>query len=316
MSTNANAMIRAGVEAYQADDKAKARQMLEKAIEIDEQSEMAWLWLSVVVESKEDQQIALENVLVINPANERAKQGLKSMGIDPETVINPAPDYNDDEYAVPSSSASVSNNAPEAAAEVYDDWVGNLGIGGNAGAASSTDDIFSDVDFSSDVGFDFGEDLFDDQVYDAYGDESNESDAEYYNNETSDYDEAYDVGDSGHYDESYDVDDSGHYGDTVSELDDLYADIGTFKEFDAALDEDIHDYDMDEFSDDPFQEPEAEEPDEPSLDDLFAQIPAKIVATRLPGSIEATPTSAYMPMAVLGILNVLAIIFIVFQLFS
>lgn len=308
MSTNVAAMIKAGVNAYQAGDKAKARQMLEKAIELDQQSEMAWLWLSAVVESKDDQQIALENVLVINPENDRAKQGLKSMGIDPESVINPPEEEAaDDEYAVPSSSASVSNAVPEASAEEYDDWVGNLGIGGNDEAATSSDDIFADADFSSDAGFDFGEDLFEEATYDepVYDDYGAEGDAEYYDDETADYDESNDA-------------DGEHYGDEVSELDDLYADIGTLEEFDEALDDDIHDYDMDEFSGDPFQEPEEEEeePEGPTLDDLFTQIPPKIAATRLPGSTEATPTSAYMPMAVLGFFNVLAVIFIIFQLFS
>lgn len=303
MSTNADAMIRAGVDAYRAGDKAKARQMLEKAIELDQYSEMAWLWLSAVVESKEEQQTCLTNVLVINPENERAKQGLKSMGIDPATVLaGSAEEPTEDEYAIPSSSASVTSQKQQASAAEYDDWVDNLGISATPTAkeTSQSTDLFGDADFSSDAGFDFGEDLFGD---DAYGDAADDDDAEY----SDEY---------GEYAES--ADDDGHYGDTVNDLDDLYADMGTLEEFDDAVSADIHDYDMDEFSGDPFAVPEPEDEDEepegPSLDELFAQIPAKIAPTRLPGSIEPAPSSAYIPMVVLGILNVIAIIFIIFQI--
>ena len=303
MSTNANAMIKAGVDAYRAGDKAKARQLLEKAVDLDQQNEMAWLWLSAVVESKEEQQLCLENVLVINPANERAKQGLKSLGVDPDTVINqPAAAETYDAYAVPSSSASVNNAISETSSEEYDDWVDNLGIGGSGKSApTQTDDIFSDVDFSSDAGFDFGEELFEDNAsYDAYDDGDEYAD------------EAYED------DEYASSGGSDYYGDEVSDIDDLYADMNTLEEFDSMLDEDIHDYDMDEFSGDPFQEPEPEpaEPEPPSLDDLFAQIPKEIAPTRLPGSIEPRPTSALIPVIIMGILNVLAVLFIIFQFLS
>jgi hypothetical protein len=308
MSTNADAMIRAGVDAYRAGDKAKARQMLEKAIELDQYSEMAWLWLSAVVESKEEQQTCLTNVLVINPENERAKQGLKSMGIDPAAVLaSAAAEPAEDEYAVPSSSSSVTSQKQQASDVEYDDWVDNLGIGTSSAAKTTakTDDLFGDADFSADSGFDFGEDLFGDDAYadagyEEYGDDS------YADDEYADDDYAESGGDGG------------HYGDTVNELDDLYADMGTLEEFDDAVTSDIHDYDMDEFSGDPFAvpEPEPDEPEGPSLDELFAQIPAGIAATRLPGSVEPTPGSAYIPLAILGVLNVLAVIFIVFQLIA
>ena len=87
MSTNSNAMVRAGVDAYKAGNKAEARTMLERAIDLDGYNETAWLWLSAVVETPEEQQTCLENVLVINPDNQRARQGLKSMGVDPESVL-------------------------------------------------------------------------------------------------------------------------------------------------------------------------------------------------------------------------------------
>jgi len=79
MTANVDGMIRAGVEAYKKGNKDEARTLLERAIEIDDHNEMAWLWLSAVVSNKDEQRTCLENVLVINPSNERARQGLQSL---------------------------------------------------------------------------------------------------------------------------------------------------------------------------------------------------------------------------------------------
>ena len=53
-----------------------ARRLLMQVIEHDEQNEQAWLWLSGAVDDPADQQIALENVLAINPHNAAAQAGL------------------------------------------------------------------------------------------------------------------------------------------------------------------------------------------------------------------------------------------------
>jgi tetratricopeptide (TPR) repeat protein len=55
----------------------EARRLLMQVIERDEQNEQAWLWLSGAVEDPADQQIALENVLAINPNNSAARAGLE-----------------------------------------------------------------------------------------------------------------------------------------------------------------------------------------------------------------------------------------------
>lgn len=76
MSVNVKAIIREGVNAYHAGNREEAKTLLLKAIEIEEDNEDAWMWLSGVVDTIEDQQICLENVLTINPNNEKARQGL------------------------------------------------------------------------------------------------------------------------------------------------------------------------------------------------------------------------------------------------
>src|SRR6185295_16929048 len=76
MPANVDGMVREGISAYRAGRKDEARALLMRAVEIDQYNEQAWLWLSAVVESVDEQRTCLENVITINPNNERAKQGL------------------------------------------------------------------------------------------------------------------------------------------------------------------------------------------------------------------------------------------------
>jgi hypothetical protein len=55
----------------------EGRELLLRVIERDEQNEQAWLWLSGAVDDPEDQQVALENVLALNPASRPAQDGLQ-----------------------------------------------------------------------------------------------------------------------------------------------------------------------------------------------------------------------------------------------
>ncbi len=66
-----------GVMALLGGDKARARDMLIRVVDKDEENEQAWLWLSGAVDDPEDQQVALENVLALNPDNEYARAGLE-----------------------------------------------------------------------------------------------------------------------------------------------------------------------------------------------------------------------------------------------
>lgn len=56
--------------------KERARELLIQVIEVDDQNEEAWLWLSGAVDDLEDMQVALENVLHLNPNSEPARMGL------------------------------------------------------------------------------------------------------------------------------------------------------------------------------------------------------------------------------------------------
>ncbi len=199
MTANVEAMVREGIRAYRAGKKAEARALLEKAVEADSYHEQAWLWLSAVVESPEEQRTCLNNVLIINPDNENAKQGL-AMLESPEAASQAAtasaPDQEDDPFAdldfssatafdtslpaqssspfgdtldegaassaaestgnedfkapptATSSASSTYNPADEPTADVYDDWVSDLGLG-NSSADSDSSAIPNTIPASS-----------------------------------------------------------------------------------------------------------------------------------------------------------------------
>ncbi len=72
-------LLRQGVEAARAGQKLEARKIFMQVVEIDPQNELAWMWLSGLMDDLEDRIIACENVLTINPANEKVRVYLDSL---------------------------------------------------------------------------------------------------------------------------------------------------------------------------------------------------------------------------------------------
>jgi ssDNA-binding Zn-finger/Zn-ribbon topoisomerase 1 len=70
-------LLEAGKNSARNGDTAAARSYLTQVVERDPHNEQAWMWLSGVATEPEEQQICLENVLVINPYNAKARQGLE-----------------------------------------------------------------------------------------------------------------------------------------------------------------------------------------------------------------------------------------------
>jgi hypothetical protein len=62
---------------FRAGRKQEARDILMSIVDQDERHEQAWLLLSGMVETLDEQQICLENVLAINPTSEKALKGLE-----------------------------------------------------------------------------------------------------------------------------------------------------------------------------------------------------------------------------------------------
>lgn len=104
MAASIDALIQEAASALKAGRKADARRALDQAIALDERSEQAWLWMSGVVDNDEEQEICLENVLAINPSNQKAQKGLDTLRAKRSAgAVNPA---------VPFVGAETTNSKP------------------------------------------------------------------------------------------------------------------------------------------------------------------------------------------------------------
>ena len=87
-----NQLLKKGIQALKAGQREQARALLMQVIEVDEENERAWLWLSGAVESDEERRICLENVLTLNPQNKVARKGLAKLNAAPinEEILPPS----------------------------------------------------------------------------------------------------------------------------------------------------------------------------------------------------------------------------------
>jgi len=69
-------MLRRGIAAAKAGQRDLARDLLMRVVEEDDGNAPAWLWLSSVMNSLEDREVCLENVLTLEPDNALARRGL------------------------------------------------------------------------------------------------------------------------------------------------------------------------------------------------------------------------------------------------
>src|SRR5512136_2079904 len=69
-------LLRQGIAAARDGQTETARRLLTQVVEQDERNTAAWLWLSGLVESLDDKQVFLENVLTLEPGNQAAQAGL------------------------------------------------------------------------------------------------------------------------------------------------------------------------------------------------------------------------------------------------
>jgi tetratricopeptide (TPR) repeat protein len=68
--------LRQGIAAAKMGQKETARNLLMRVVEQDERNLTAWLWLADAVDSLDDKQVCLENVLTLDPENQAARKGL------------------------------------------------------------------------------------------------------------------------------------------------------------------------------------------------------------------------------------------------
>lgn len=75
------------IGAAKTSQRERARQLLLRVTELDETNITAWLWLSTVLESLDEKQVCLENVLTLDPDNKSARTGLARL----EQLVRSAP---------------------------------------------------------------------------------------------------------------------------------------------------------------------------------------------------------------------------------
>lgn len=104
MPANVDALIKEGIAALKGGNRTEAKQALMKAVEINQQSEQAWLWLSAVSDTVDQRELCLENVLTLNPANEKARKGLEETR--KEKAAKPVQSAFNDPFSLPFGGAA------------------------------------------------------------------------------------------------------------------------------------------------------------------------------------------------------------------
>ncbi|MBI4316038.1 MAG: hypothetical protein HY679_08885, partial [Chloroflexi bacterium] len=117
--------LKAGIDAVKRGQKQAGRDLLLKVVSANELSEEGWFWLSIAVDDPADKITALENVLLINPANRNAQANLtwlrgRPTGASPGSGVptpSPAATASGHGAASPPPSPSSSSYAPESTLE-------------------------------------------------------------------------------------------------------------------------------------------------------------------------------------------------------
>ncbi len=149
MSANLDAMLRNAIEYVKANRKAEARRLLEQIVSLDQMNEQAWLWLSACVDSVEEQSICLENVLAINPNNQKALKGLQALQARSAPPADPfaSSPFSAAPAADPFADSPFSSSPPQApAAPTSVEWGKSSA---NPPASSSRTPAFSDEDYDA-----------------------------------------------------------------------------------------------------------------------------------------------------------------------
>ncbi len=74
-----NALLKRGIAALKAGQKAEARRLLAQIVQQDKDNETAWLWLSGAVDTDRERIHCLRETLRINPNNQHAQRGLETL---------------------------------------------------------------------------------------------------------------------------------------------------------------------------------------------------------------------------------------------
>ena len=74
--TLSQTLLQQGIAACKAGQRSDAQRILQQVVTLDPMNESAWLWLSSVVDSPEEQHYCLDHILSLNPNNIHAQKGI------------------------------------------------------------------------------------------------------------------------------------------------------------------------------------------------------------------------------------------------
>ena len=144
--------IKQAAVAIKAGRKPEARDILLAVVDEDERNEKAWLYLSGLVETLEEQQICLENVLAINPDNGKAQRGLQQIRQQLSLEGQGSLPDTDVEFPSPFSAATSDIPAPPSPRSYGAGPIGaeddSLPVGGFGGGSFDASPAASDADNS------------------------------------------------------------------------------------------------------------------------------------------------------------------------
>jgi tetratricopeptide (TPR) repeat protein len=79
---HAKQLLQQGIAAARNSQPEAARELLQRAIQLDPENETAWLWLSSVARDNKERRFCLKQLLALNPDNEHAIKGLRALGVE------------------------------------------------------------------------------------------------------------------------------------------------------------------------------------------------------------------------------------------
>ncbi len=89
---NRTDLFQTAVTKAKAGERSQARDLLLELVEVEPKHELAWLWLSELVDEPEDKIIALENALTINPQRPQTQNRLNALRARYQAAREPAED--------------------------------------------------------------------------------------------------------------------------------------------------------------------------------------------------------------------------------
>jgi hypothetical protein len=332
MSANVDAMLRAAIDAVRKNQKADARALLERILDIDERNEQAWMWLSATVDTDDEKRICLDNVLIINPNNDKAKAALKALGGAAPARPAPAPEPDDlphapafemdavedlfaatsfetspaaSDWDIPTSSPSSTFAGPSVSDQDLDDWISGMNIGKTGGPTATANTAFASLD----------DDFLDDSpapstpaafAADPFGSAAPAADPF-----GSDPFGAEAFGDTFNSTSAFNEDDFDSFAEraTSTPATRSYSPASRIpaEDFDEVISKPVAEDFDDLFADEPGTATRSGSGEALSPEEYFAQIPDEIPAGRMPGVDESPPTGARIGLVIAVVLNFAAL---------